>query len=164
MATHVADLDALATDFFREFARTEYCLKIVGLTKRPPKNKTVTDAKADWIAYARTVEVAQLLSSPSELQLTKAIAYYTATPPRKQIVKDGNLAWDDTPPGHKTPSELLLQLVCRTRNNLFHGGKFNGKWFEPQRSAELLIYGLQIMRACIQIHPKLLEAYSNQSS
>jgi len=56
-------------------------------------------------------------------------------------------------------SDLVLQYVRRVRNNLFHGGKFNGRWFEPERSAELLIHCLTILNACLEVSPEVGEAY-----
>lgn len=55
---------------------------------------------------------------------------------------------------------IVLLLICRVRNNLFHGGKFNGRWFEPQRSEELMRYALIILRACGQSHDKVSNAYA----
>src|SRR3546814_18633912 len=46
-------------------------------------------------------------------------------------------------------SDFVLTYVRRVRNNLFHGGKFNGRWFEPQRSEQLLKHSLTILRACL---------------
>lgn len=46
-------------------------------------------------------------------------------------------------------SDLVLLYVRRIRNNLFHGGKFNGHWFEPKRSEELLRHSLTILRGCL---------------
>src|SRR5213592_3370051 len=46
-----APLDALSLEFFREFARCEYCLKAVGLHE--PKRR---DPTADWGAFANEVQ------------------------------------------------------------------------------------------------------------
>ncbi len=146
-----ADIDVLAFDFFREFARCEYCLKAVGLRENE------RDAKANWGAFAG--EVREVLDAPQSLQTKAAVEYYLAKPPKKQIVQNGFLDWDPKLPHHKHQAELILRLVCRVRNNLFHGGKFNGRWFEPQRSEELLTYGLVILRECIEAHPRVREAY-----
>ncbi len=152
------DLDGLAYEFFREFARCEYCLKAVGL--REPNRR---DATADWVAFANEVRVA--LEKPATEQLNTAIRYYVENPPKKQIVrKDGVLDWDPALPDSGHPAELVLRLICRVRNNLFHGGKFNGNWFEPQRSEELLKHALVILRACVTSHPRVQEAYAQKAS
>ena len=109
------DLESLAFDFFREFARYEYCLKATGLREESRA------AKASWTKYA--AEVADVIEAPQSDSLEQAIAYFTDHPPKKQIIKDGVLDWDETLPDYKSKAELVLLLVCRVRNNLFHGGQ-----------------------------------------
>lgn len=151
----VADIDDLAYEFFREFARCEYCLKAVGF------RETSRDAKASWGAFAN--EVRATLEGAKSDALKAAIAYYLAHPPKKQVIQHGLLQWEHKLPGHANNAELILRLVCRVRNNLFHGGKFNGHWFEPQRSEDLLSHGLTILRECVEAHPKVREAYSQRA-
>jgi len=148
----ILDLESLAYNFFREFARYEYCLKATGLREESRA------AKASWTKYA--AEVADIIEVPRSDSLEQAIAYFTGHPPKRQIIKDGVLDWDEALPDHKSKAELVLLLVCRVRNNLFHGGKFNGRWFEPQRSEELMQHGLTILRECGRSHPKVSEAYA----
>jgi len=148
-------IDDLSYDFFREFARYEYCLKVAGL------RENTRNAKASWKKYA--AEVAQLFDMPQPHELLEAITYFEEYPPKKQIVKDDVIAWDETLPGHKSKAELILLLICRVRNNLFHGGKFNNQWFAPQRSEELLRNALIILKACGQAHEKVREAYQGNS-
>ena len=92
-----------------------------------------------------------------------AIDYFMNHPPKKQIIRDDILTWDETLPGHKSNAELILLLICRVRNNLFHGGKFNDQWFEPQRSKELMHHALTILRACAQSHNKVSNAYAGNT-
>lgn len=153
----MSDLDHLAFEFFREFSRCEYCLKVVGL--REPNRK---DPTANWGAFA--TEVKQVLEAPSTPELQEAVNYYLSHPPKKQISRsDGVLDWKDSPPDHLHRAELILRLVCRVRNNLFHGGKFNGHWFEPQRSEKLLQYALVILSSCVAAHQKVQEAYAQKA-
>jgi hypothetical protein len=143
-------IDHLAFEFFQEFARCEYCLKAVGLLESNHRDPT-----ADWGAFAG--EVRPVIEAPGPF-LTPAINYYLQNPPKRQALVAGALTWVDSVPDHKNQSELVLRLVCRVRNNLFHGGKFNGHWFEPQRSKELLAYGIQILQAVVAAHDKVREA------
>lgn len=147
-----ADLESLAFEFFREFARYEYCLKATGLREESRA------AKASWSRYA--AEVTHVIDAPQGQDLVSAIGYFTDHPPKKQIVNDGVLGWDEALPDHQSKAELILLLVCRLRNNLFHGGKFNGHWFEPQRSEDLMQHALVILRACAQGHPQVRVAYA----
>lgn len=151
-----ASLDALSSEFFREFARCEYCLKAVGL--REPKRR---DPTADWGAFAGQVQ--SVFDHPPSQEVADAIHYYLNTPPKKQVVRNSLLDWEASEPAHKNQAELVLRLVCRVRNNLFHGGKFNGHWFEPQRSEELLRHGLAVLRAVVSAHPSVREAYAQRA-
>ncbi len=92
-----------------------------------------------------------------------AIQYYLTHPPKKQVLVDRVLSWSTQLPDHQSQADLVLRLVCRVRYNLFHGGKFNGHWFEPQRSEELLYRGLLILRAVVSGHSKVREAYANRA-
>lgn len=149
-------LDLFAFEFFREFARCEYCLKAVGL--REPNRK---DPTADWGAFAAQVQ--QAFNVPQSKELVEAIDYYLAHPPKKQVLNAGRLDWSCTLPDHKSRTELILRLVVRVRNNLFHGGKFNGHWFEPQRSEELLRLGLRILQAAVAAHAEVEAAYAGKA-
>lgn|SRR3990167_7517588 len=152
-----SNIDALAFEFFREFARCEYCLKAVGL--REPNRR---DPTADWGAFAD--EVRSTLEAPGTPQLQASVQYFVDHPPKKQIQQaNGLLGWSDTLPQHKHQAELILRLVCRVRNNLFHGGKFNGHWFEPQRSEDLLRHALNILNACVESHQVVREAYAQKA-
>lgn len=151
-----SELDLVAFSFFREFARCEYCLKAVGLLLGAP-NKP----QADWETFA--AEVIAVFDDPPNVEINDAIQYYLTHPPKKQVFLDGVLSWSNTLPSHRSQAELVLLLVRRVRNNLFHGGKFNGHWFEPQRSEELLRGGLEILRAVVSSHARVRDAYENRA-
>lgn len=55
----------------------------------------------------------------------------------------------------------MLLYVRRVRNNLFHGGKFNGRRFAPERSELLLRHSLTIHRACIDASEDVHQAFHN---
>ncbi|ARC82916.1 hypothetical protein AXW93_03755 [Pseudomonas aeruginosa] len=150
------ELDHLAFLFFREFARCEYCLKAVGFLDGPPSSP-----KAGWRAFA--AEVTAVFEAPSNVEVAEAIQYFLAHPPKKQVFSEGRLVWSAIPPTSQSQAEFILLLICRVRNNLFHGGKFNGHWFEPQRSEELLTRGLVILQAVVLGHPKVRKAYKDRA-
>lgn len=152
----INSIDLQAFAFFREFARCEYCLKVVGL--RCINRKVPT---ANWGAFAKEVQPA--FEKPSSAEIAAAIDYYLAHPPKKQVLHGEVLGWDDEQPNHTSKAELILRLVCRVRNNLFHGGKFNDNWFAPQRSEELFVHGISILRAAIAAHSKVSEAYGQKA-
>ncbi|WP_413621198.1 hypothetical protein [Klebsiella quasipneumoniae] len=98
-------LDDLGYEFFREFARYEYCLKAIGLLEG------TRAAKASWSKYA--AKVTQIIDLPQSPDLMESINYFMEYPPKKQIVRDGVLTWDETLPAHSSKAELILLLICR---------------------------------------------------
>ncbi|WP_022727542.1 hypothetical protein [Fodinicurvata sediminis] len=145
------ELNNLATELFRTFARFEYALKAAGF------HKGNGAADANWREFA--VSVAALFDDPQDEDFKEAIAYILDHPPNKQMVEDGVLSWDAAVPQTDLQSDRVLIYVRRVRNNLFHGGKFNGRWFAPQRSVELLRHSLTILNACLAASESVNEAY-----
>lgn len=145
------DLDRLAADMFRTFARFEYALKAAGF------HNGNGAAKPNWRAFATTVT--GLFDDPRSEGFSEAIEYILGHPPKQQVIAGGILSWSDALPDTNLKSDLVLQYVRRVRNNLFHGGKFNGRWFEPERSERLLNSSLVILETCIETSPEVGEAY-----
>lgn len=144
-------LTRLTAEFFRTFARMEYALKAAGY------HRGEGDANPDWQRFAVTVEGA--VANPDDRRLRAAIDYISQRPPRKQVIRNGQLAWEDAIPQTNSQADLLLLYVRRVRNNLFHGGKFNGHWFEPERSDALIRHSLVILRACRDASDEVTRAY-----
>lgn len=145
------ELDALSMDLFRTFARCEYALKAAGFYVGR------NDVKADWRTFANSIGNA--LDDALDPALSTSIDYIRNHPPRKQVIRDERLDWDDTAPEAASNADLLLAYVRRVRNNLFHGGKFNGQWFEPERSTHLLTHSLCILQQVIEMNPRVRDAY-----
>ncbi len=145
------ELDRLAGEMLQTFARFEYALKAAGF------NAGDGDAKADWTAFARSVP--ELFDDPQDEAIKDAISYILAHPPRKQVVENNVLRWKEAAPGTALRSDEVLIYVRRVRNNLVHGGKFNGHWFEPQRSKQLLGYSLLILKTCLEASAEVRAAY-----
>lgn len=148
-----ADLDSLAVDLFRLFAQFEYCLKATGFCRSGRSG----EASPDWSRFAS--ELPSLFEPPPYAPLSEAVSYILAHPPKKQVFTDGHLQWRDVRPGSNNQNDIVLQYVRHVRNNLFHGGKFNGHWFAPERSYELLRHSLVILNGCIEASPALKEAF-----
>jgi hypothetical protein len=129
----------------------EYALKAVGL------HKGNGPAEPDWRAFAE--RVSGLFDDPCNAEFSEAVEYILAYPPKKQVIEDGVLSWCATAPNTNLKSDLVLQYIRRVRNNLFHGGKFNGRWFEPERSQQLLKHSLVILAACLDASSEVGEAY-----
>jgi hypothetical protein len=148
-----AVLNSLAIDLFKMFSRFEYSLKAIGF------HEGEGDAKANWREFALSIE--HQLEDPKSDDLRVAITYILNNPPKKQVILNGKLVWNDSIPNTNSKADLVLLYVRRIRNNLFHGGKFNDHWFAPDRSEELLRYSLFILKGCLEVSPDLLKAYTN---
>jgi hypothetical protein len=84
-------------------------------------------------------------------------------PPKKQVYANNVLQWRVVAPQAENENDLILLYVRRVRNNLFHGGKFNGRFFDPERSTELLKHSITVLMAAIIMSPVMLEAYENRT-
>jgi hypothetical protein len=136
------DLSQLANHLFYIFCRMEYALKAAGY------NKGDGPAEANWQHKDFLAAVEYLIAKPSP-ELQTAIDFIFAAPPKKQVIVAGNIEWAVAEPANASLADKLLIYVRRVRNNLFHGGKFNGRWFEPERSEPLLRHSLTILSACV---------------
>ena len=144
-------LHDITVQFFITFSRTEYSLKAARFM---PNKKA---AEADWTAFASEIH-ADFSALQNEV-VKRAVRFILENPPKKQINENGIISWSSNKPEHENETDLLLLLVRRIRNNLFHGGKFNGHWFEPERSGDLIEAGLIVLNACREVSPKVAEAY-----
>lgn len=114
-------------------------------------------AEANWRKFA--LEVDGLIANPTTKDLREAIDFFFNAPPKKQVIVGGVIQWEISEPTTNSQADKLLIYVRRVRNNLFHGGKFNGHWFEPERSEPLLRHSLTILTACVESVPAVREAY-----
>lgn len=143
-------LHTLAAEFFRVFSRAEYALKASGF------NKGEGPAEANWEQFAAALEA--FVANPPDIEVRDAIAFVLREPPKKQFISNGYIEWREVAPNTGT-ADALFQYIRRVRNNLFHGGKFNGHWFAPERSEQLLTASLAILVAAVEVEPGVREAY-----
>ena len=148
-------LDHLRSDMFKTFACFEYALKAVGF------HYGDGPAKPNWISFAESVT--DLFERPTDQDFKAAVEYILNHPPKQQVIKDGLLDWSDVAPNTALRSDLVLRYVRRVRNNLFHGGKFNGRWFAPERSEQLLRHSLTVLHACLRASQDVGDAYYERS-
>jgi len=132
-------LDKIAFDFFKLFAQYEFALKAMNYF-RPAREL----AEPDWDRFSN--EIGVLIMTDNDPEVSEARNYLLVNPPKKQIIKDGAVAWGEVPNQDKSP-QALYSHIRRVRNNLYHGGKFNGVWFDPDRSEALINHSLVILRA-----------------
>ena len=147
----------LINEFFLVFSKFEYALKMAGI------HNGNGNAKADWRAFAESIS--KNFDKNNDEALAKGVDYILNNPPNKQIVKDGKLQWSRTPPDSKSELDLLLQYVCRVRNNLFHGGKYKGRMLaNPDRSEQLFIGCKNILAYCLELSPNVKEAFDRNTT
>ncbi|MEW8437305.1 MAG: hypothetical protein AB2689_04025 [Candidatus Thiodiazotropha taylori] len=144
-------LDDLANELFHVFSRTEYSLKAAGF------NNGDGAAEANWRKFALVVE--GFVAAPTSQQLKEAIDFVLSEPPKKQVIRHGVIEWEVSEPTTDSQADKLLIYVRRVRNNLFHGGKFNGHWFAPERSEALLKNSLIILSSLVESVADVREAY-----
>lgn len=131
-------LDMLAFRFFKLFAQYESSLKEQRFFQ--VKNGII---KVDWNKFANERIGKDFLQQLGENQ--EAANFILTSPPMKQKVNDdGEIIWDEVDNSNKSVQDLFGH-ICRMRNNLFHGAKFNQTWFDPDRSRSLLSSGLVIL-------------------
>lgn len=145
-------LHSLAAEFFRTFSRMEYALKAAGHFVKNQRK-----AEPDWPGFAATVEAA--FAACDSRAVKEAADFILREPPRKQINVNNRIEWDSTPPQAADQIDLLLAYVRRVRNNLFHGGKFNGHWFQPERSGDLIQASLVLLNWCREANTDVDRAY-----
>lgn len=63
---------------------------------------------------------------------------------RQDVDAQNKIVWQKVENNDKSV-QALFGHICRIRNNLFHGAKFNDTWFDPERSTILLEKGLLVL-------------------
>ena len=132
------ELDNLALHFFKLFAQYEFALKENNYFQ-------VSCGKiiVDWDRFVNEQIGSDFLNQLGDK--SNSASYILDEPPMKQIVNDaGLIVWDEVPNNEKSV-QILFGHISRIRNNLFHGAKFNGTWFSPQRNRRLLSEALVIL-------------------
>lgn len=132
-------LDMLAFRFFKLFAQYESTLKEHGFFRVNGRGEILVD----WDRFANIV-VGPNFRDDLGAQMS-SVDYILEHPPMKQTVDNHRkIIWKEVP-NDDNSVQALFGHICRVRNNLFHGAKFNGTWFDPERSRLLLESSLSIL-------------------
>ncbi|MXN92849.1 hypothetical protein GR160_16600 [Flavobacterium sp. Sd200] len=140
----------LVFDFFIVFSRFEYSLKRSGFVISPRGH-----AEPDWGKFIKSVENQFNYCLSQKTDLLEAAKYIENAPPKQQIVAGNELEWKDTSFNSRFSFAKNLSFFIRIiRNNLFHGGKFPGR-FEKDvaRDHQLLTNALIILNCWIELNP-----------
>jgi hypothetical protein len=115
----------LINEFFIAFARFECALKATGFVRG-----NIEKVSANWDGFTSSIS-REFDNRIRTKQIQTAIDYLNENPPRIQNYIAGSLAWRDRVFPENDPLINRLSLSIRdVRNNLFHGGKFNGNYQE----------------------------------
>lgn len=131
----------LINEFFVTFSRFESALKATGFA-----NGDIYRVNPNWDTFTASIRDSfDDVEKPE--YLTTAIEYLSNHPPRVQNYENGQLGWYGRDFQQNTPLINRLSLLIRDiRNNLFHGGKFNGIYQEDvSRNFFLLNYSIEIL-------------------
>jgi len=136
----------LVLEFLCAFSRFEYGLKRAGFARG-----NASRVKADWDCFGKTLRT---LSTEQCAPVLRSCAYILQEPPKKQVLRDGHLAWSAAADTSVSDIERVLIYVRRVRNNLFHGGKFpvpDGPVEEVARNTKLLQDALAVLIAVLDL-------------
>jgi len=148
----------LLLEFFLTFARVEFALKNSGFVKGDERK-----ALPDWDSFAASIRNHFTKNKTDNLE--QAVNYIMDNPPMKQVLRQNTLMWEaNVPNGNLSDIEVLLLLIRRIRNNLFHGGKHNFDMFEnTERTTRLLKSSLIVIQECLLLAPHAKTTYDGAS-
>ncbi len=144
----------LAYEFLGTFARCEYALKGSGFAKGG-----ATSVEANWDTFASAID---WYFRRVNNQVFKAAVHFLLTePPRKQVLRNGKVAWNDSPPDKNLPkAQQVLLMVRRIRNNLFHGAKvWSPEYNNRERDIKLVKASLAVLKQCVLLNQEVHMAY-----
>jgi hypothetical protein len=132
-------LDKLAFSFFKLFAQYESYLK-------KHKYFQITNGGKINVDWDRFVNERIGQDYINKLGGNAASAeYILSAPPKKQVVNPEGVIVCGEVSNDERSVQILFGHISRIRNNLYHGAKFNGTWFDPERSEQLLLHGLTVL-------------------
>ncbi len=138
----------LVLAFFWTFSVFECALKREGFLRAGRSNA----AEPDWDRFGR--EVQGRFARVSVPGFKEAVEELRRLSPRRQVVRDGRLAWDPVTRQEGESDEVFtLRLLKTARNNLFHGGKYpDGPIDEIVHDRNILRAALTTLDGCYEIH------------
>ncbi|MEQ9106824.1 MAG: hypothetical protein RLO04_05110 [Limnobacter sp.] len=145
------ELDQISYRFFKLFAQYEYALKAMGYGRAG----RLKAAEVDWDRFANEIGIALIRSQ--DHAVVEARTYLLDHPPKRQVWINNSVDWAVVPSVDRSAQSLFGHLR-RVRNNLYHGGKFNGRWIDPDRSEELITRSLALLQHLVRDNQDLREA------
>lgn len=144
----------LAYEFLGTFARCEYALKGSGFARG-----SATSVEANWDTFASAID--WHFRRAADQAFKDAVDFLLSEPPRKQVLRNGEVQWKDSPPDRSLPkAQQVLLMVRRIRNNLFHGAKvWSPEYGNRARDIKLVEAGLVVLKQCASLNQQVQMAY-----
>lgn len=144
----------LACEFFAVFSRFEFALKaaVDGRFRREGTDL----AEPAWRKFA--AEVSERVRVAPGSELAEAVDYLNESPPE---VQRANGSWVDRPLHGDTPIACAIDAATRTRNNLFHGGKY-GLDSPDGRDERLVRASLIVLLVCLAADSEILALFEDR--
>lgn len=138
---------SLINEFFITFSRFECALKASGFHNE--NNGKVT---ANWDTFVASIR--EEFDSGRTDSLKSAVDYLTQHPPKVQAINGNSLVWNERNFDQNVPIVNRLCLSIRDiRNNLFHGGKFQGNYQEDvSRNYKLLKSSIVVLNEWLRLN------------
>lgn len=122
----------LIQKFFFTFSRFECALK-----NTPAYLMGNDEAKPNWDVFANSIS--HSFNYEENKEVKEAVDYIIDEPPRKQMNRGGNLVWEESfVDANASLTYKLGVYIRRVRNNLMHGGKYNGNYNLETRNFQLI--------------------------
>jgi hypothetical protein len=150
----------LIISFFISFSRFECALKTSIVFANGNENKV----EANWDKFAASIS--KDFKPNISKELSEAVSYILINPPKIQAIANGQLIWRNRAFLHPTAEVTKLCLHIRDiRNNLFHGGKFNGK-YEPDVSRNYILIkaSITILNAWLDLNDNVKQDFVSSFS
>lgn len=145
----------LPARFFEVFSRMEYALRECGYVIKQRDHVT-----ADWHKFGDDIN--ERFCAVTKEDFCQAMQYLLGHPPRIQTQgDDGKLTFIDQPINTEwTKARRILKMVCRVRNTLFHGGKYQPDGEQEEgRNETLVSCSLVILNHSVIMSDGVRESY-----
>lgn len=149
----------IGMNFFHFFSMFEYALKANGY--RITNEHGIITAP-NWDGFVRDNQQLFDLSLNEQDQIKESARYLLDSPPKQQAVnEEDGMEWVEPRMDDNAPDRIkLCKHIRQVRNNLFHGGKFRGNFFETQeRSRDLIQHSTIILRHLALSNDGMREAF-----
>jgi len=146
----------LIYNFFITFSRFECALKN-SIEFASPKRNSV---EPDWDKFIKSIKNDFKMDRTDKL--AAASNSLLLNPPKKQSIEKRELIWIDRTFNANTPDiNKLCQHIRDVRNNLFHGGKFHGKYERDEsRNYTLLNSSMTVLDEWLRLSPRVYALFT----